>query len=187
MPCIKCKYKIVLSGVYILGWPKSLFSFFHKMKDTFFISPITLLIWVFWVCQLSPTWYNADCSQLMSSFDHYQPQMVYPTYRGTSFGKKCPAWNLTNHFWHIQSVRTLSPYTAQIFLCVCVSVVFTFLEIIKHNMPKCCVFLSIFTIKMATQKLTNLDVFFKCMLIWQLSQYNLTKLFHMKLKTTKHY
>ena len=29
--------------------------------------------------------------------------------------------------------------------------------------------------------------FFKCMLIWQLTQYNLTKLFQMELKAAKHY
>ena len=56
-------------------------------------------------------------------------------------------------------------------------------------MPKGHLFSSIFNIKIATQKFTNFDkVFFKCTLIWQLSQYNVTKLFHMKLKTTKrHY
>ena len=26
-------------------------------------------IWISWVCQLSPTWYNTDCSQLLSRFD----------------------------------------------------------------------------------------------------------------------
>ena len=39
---------------------------------------------------------------------------------------------------------------------------------------------------MATQKFTSFDVFFKCTLIWQLSQYNLTKLFWMKLKQLSH-
>ena len=37
------------------------------------------LIWIFWVCQLSPAWYNVDCSQLMSQFDRYQLQLVYLT------------------------------------------------------------------------------------------------------------
>ena len=41
------------------------------------------------------------------------------------------------------------------------SCIFTFLEIIKHNMLKMLLFSSIFNIKMA--------VFFKCTLIWQLS------------------
>ena len=64
------------------------------------------------------------------------------------------------------------------------SCIFTFLGIICQ---KCCVSSSIFNINMAAQKFTNFDKFFKCTLIWQLSQYNLTKLFQMKLKTTKHY
>ena len=46
---------------------------------------------------------------------------------------------------------------------------------------------SIFRIKMAAQKFINSDVVFKCMLIWQRSQYSLTELFWIKLKTTKHY
>ena len=37
------------------------------------------LIWVFWVCRLSPACYNVDCSQLMSWLDHYQLQLVYQT------------------------------------------------------------------------------------------------------------
>ena len=44
-----------------------------------------------------------------------------------------------------------------------------------------------FNIKMAAQKFTSFGNFFKCILIRQLSQYNLTKLFQMKLKTTKRY
>ena len=43
--------------------------------------------------------------------------------------------------------------------------VFTFLEIIKHNTPKCCIFFSIFSIKIAAQKFTDFDKFyFKCTL-----------------------
>lgn len=50
-------------------------------------------------------------------------------------------------------------------------------------------FSSIFNIKMATQKFTNFDVFLKCLLIQQLSQYeyNIMKLFQMKCKKTKNY
>ena len=53
------------------------FVFFHKIKDTF--SPITLLIWIFWVYWLSPTWCYIDCSWLMSWFDRYQLQLFYLT------------------------------------------------------------------------------------------------------------
>ena len=28
---------------------------------------------------------------------------------------KSPAWNFANHFWHVQSITTHSPYTAKIF------------------------------------------------------------------------
>ena len=69
--------KYVLSLV--LGWPKSLLSFFCKIKDIFFISSISLLTWIFWVCQLSPTWCDADCSRWMFQFDHYQHPGVYLT------------------------------------------------------------------------------------------------------------
>ena len=37
------------------------------------------LIWIFWVFQLSPMWYNVGCCQLMSRFDRCQRQLVYPT------------------------------------------------------------------------------------------------------------
>ena len=56
------------------------------------------LIWVFWVCRLSPTWHNVDCSQLMSQFDCYQLQMVIAPW-GALSSKKSPAQNFANHFW----------------------------------------------------------------------------------------
>ena len=40
---------------------------------------IQWLLWIFWVCCLSPALYNTDCSQLISWFDHYQLQLVYQT------------------------------------------------------------------------------------------------------------
>ena len=51
---------------------------------------------------------------------------------------------------HSISQRTLSIHCTNLFLCF--SCVFTFLEIIKHNMPKMLLFSSIFNIKMTTQK-----------------------------------
>ena len=84
-----------------------------------------------------------------------------------------------------QSVTALSPCPAQIILPF--SCIFTFFEIIKHNMPKCCFFSFTFSIKMVTQKY-NLDkAFLNYVLLQQLSQYNITKLFLKKLKITKHY
>ena len=108
------------------------------------------------------------------------------------WSKKFPAWNFTNRFWHIWSVTATSPYTAQIFFFfLYISVEFlTFLEVMKHSMPKNVAFFpSIFNIKMATQKFANFDkfFFFKAVLTWQPSPCNLTKLFQMKVKTTKLY
>ena len=49
-------------------------------------------------------------------------------------------------------------------------------------------FYFIFFLKTTTQKFTNfVKFFFKCMLIWPPSPYNLTKLFRMTLKTANHY
>ena len=123
------------------------------------------LIWTFWICQLSPVWYNVDCSVIVLIWS-LSTSTCLPD-RGASSSEKSPARNFANHFWHVQSVTAPSPYTAQIFSCF--SYVFTLLEIIKHNMLKM-LFSSIFSSKMAIQKFTNFDKsFFKCMLIWQLS------------------
>ena len=46
-------------------------------------------------------------------------------------------WFFANHFWHVWSVTAPSPYT-NLFLRF--SCIFTFLEIIKHNMPKMFIF-----------------------------------------------
>ena len=78
------------------------------------------LIWIFWVCRLSPVWYNIDCSQLMSQFDRCQLQLVYLTMEHSS-SKKPLAWNFTNYFWYVQSVTEPSPYTAQIFFYISVA------------------------------------------------------------------
>ena len=143
------------------------------------------LIWVFWVCQLSPTWYNFACSQLMSRFDCYQLQLVYPAM------EHCPARNLQHDtsqttFDTFDESQNLLHTLHHLFLGF--SCVFTFLEIIKHTMSKLLLFFFHQYYKMATQKFTNFDKFFKkYTLIWQLSQYNLTKLFQMILKTTKRY
>ena len=34
---------------------------------------------------------------------------------GAPSSKKSPVWNLTNYFWHVQSVTAPSPYTAEVF------------------------------------------------------------------------
>ena len=59
------------------------------------------------------------------------------------------------------------------------SCIFTFLEIIKHNMSKCCCF-HLSLILTWLHKNSKILIFLKCMLILC---HNLTKLFWMKLKT----
>ena len=129
------------------------------------------LIWIFWVCQLSPSWYNADCFQLMSQCDHYQVQLVY------SITEHHTVRNLQhktsqNTFDTLDQSQHLSSYTAQI-VFVFQGVFNLFFVIINHNWWKCCFLLSIFNNKMATQKFTSFDeFFFKCMLMCQLIQTN---------------
>ena len=106
----------------------------------------------------------------------------WPTWQGSTVRWEISSTKLRKPLWTgLISYSTFSTHCTNLFLWF--SCVFTFLEIIKHNMPKI-LFSFIFNIKMATQKFINFDFFFKCTLTWQLSQYNLTKLFWMKLKTT---
>ena len=97
----------------VLDWPKRpSVLIFHKIKDTFFFiftnnywfgyfEDVGCLphgiIWLFSinvsVCYLSTSTGLPDCGALSS--------------------EKSPAWNFTNHFWHIRSVTAPSPYTAQ--------------------------------------------------------------------------
>ena len=134
---------------------------------------------------ISPMWYNIDCSQLMFQFVCYQLQLIYPTVehhlvRNLQHETSKTIFDTFNKSQHLP--HTLHESVLH-FSCV-----FTFLEIIKHNMRKCRISSSIFNIKMPAQKFTNFDKFFKkCTLIWQLSQHKLTKLFQMKLKTTTCY
>ena len=101
-------------SLYWVGQKVHMF-FSIKKRHIFSFSPITSLIWIFWVCWLSPAWYNVDCSQLMSQFDCQQ--LLYLTV------KHHPVRNLQ----HQTSQTTFdtfdqSPYTSQIFFCI--SVVF---------------------------------------------------------------
>ena len=112
------------------------------------------LIRIFWVRRLSPSWYNVDCSQLMSRFDCYQLQLVYPTVEHR------PAKNLQ----HKTSQTTFDMFDQSQHLFHILHKSFfaflIFLEIIKHNMLKMLVFSSIFNIKMATQNSPILISFF---------------------------
>ena len=82
-------------------------------------------------------WYNVDCSQLMSQFDHYQLQLVY------LIMEHRPARSLQNKssqttFDKFNQSQHLSTHCTNLF--VRFSCIFTFLEIIKHNMPKMLLF-----------------------------------------------
>ena len=95
------------------------------------------LIWIFWVSQLSPMWYNIDCSQLMYRCNPYQLQGIYPTV------KHCQTRNLsmTLHKPFLTcsiSHSTFSIHCTNLFLCF--SWIFTFLGIINYNMLKMLLF-----------------------------------------------
>ena len=93
--------------------------------------------------------------------------------------------NFTNHILtHLISHSTFS-YTAQIFVCIPFAFYLSWNN--KRYYTKNVHFLPSSTLKWVHKNSPVLLFFVKSMLIWQLSQYNLTKLFRMKLKTTKHY
>ena len=88
--------------------------------------------------------------------------------RGISSAKLCrPLWI---------SHTAPSPYTVQIFF-LSFSCVFTFLEIIKYTIPIMLIYFLPSSILKWLHKNSPVLIFFKCTLTWQLSQYNLTKLF----------
>ena len=58
-----------------------------------------------------------------------------PTARNYLAKMSIASRNFANHFWHVPSVTVPSPFTAQI-LFLRFSCVFTFREIIQHNIPK---------------------------------------------------
>ena len=92
------------------------------------------MIWKFWVCPLSPAWYNIDCSQLMTWFDHYQLLLVYLTMEYHLVRNlQCKTSQTT--LAHSISHSTFSIRCTNLFLCL--SSIYTFLEIIKHDLLKC--------------------------------------------------
>ena len=116
------------------------------------------LIWMFWVCWLSPV-------GITFTTLHYCLYLTAVNFTGLldcgmSSSEKSPAQNSANHFWHLQSVTEPSSYTAQIFLCVCFGCIFTFLDTIKDNVLKMLVFSSIFSIKVPHKNLSIMFSFF---------------------------
>ena len=137
------------------------------------------MIWIFWVCCLSPVWYNIHCSLLMSQFDH-QLQLVYSTWSivqqdtsSTKLGKPLLTCSISH--------STFSIHCTKFFVSVAFLLFLKWKNVICQNS-----FLISYIFQVATQKFTNFDMFFKnaC---WcqQLFQHNLTKLFLLKLRTTK--
>ena len=135
------------------------------------------LIWIFWVCWLSPAWYNIYYSPLTSQFGGYQTvehRLVRKLHHETLH---TPLHTLD------KSQHLL--YTLHKSFFGCFSCFFTFLEIINHNMLKILLFY-IFTIKMIKQTLTH---FHKLVFLnahcYDSCHMQSNKLFQMKLKTSK--
>ena len=124
--------------------------FFCKIKDTVFI--LTNNIIDLGILSISAISRMAECwlFSINVSVWSLSTWTSLPNC-GASSSEKSPARNFANHTWHFWSITAPSPQAAQIFFAFqfCISVfqkAFTFLEIIKHNMPKCCLFSSIFNI-----------------------------------------
>ena len=109
------------------------------------------MIWIFWVRWLSPMehwlfsinvsiWLLSISTSLLT-MEHYPLRNLQNETLQTTFD----TFDQSQHVFH-----TLH----RSFLCF--SCVFAFLKIIKHDKPKMLLFSSIFNIKMATQKFTNL-------------------------------
>ena len=150
--------------------------FLCKRKDTFSFSQLTLLFSLFWVCRVFPAWCNVDCSQLMSWFDRSQLQLGY------LLEERHPARNLPHH-----SVRhsTFSILHTSFFALL---LRFYLSWNNQAQYAKDDVYFPPSSILKWLHKNSPILIsfsFFKCMLIGQLSQYSLTKLFRMMLKTTK--
>ena len=107
-------------------------------------------------------------------------------YRGAMSSEKSSVRNFTNHFWHVLSVTEPSPHTAQFFFACQLHFYLSWNNKVSYA-KKVAYFLSSSVLKWLHKNSPILISFFKCMLTWQLSQYNLTNLFQMKLKTTKCY
>ena len=123
--CLNCCNICRRGRFEVLGCPKSPFSFFYKIKHIFIFLPNNFI-------DLDILSMLAKCRLFsMSQFDHYQLHLAYLTMQHH------PAQNFANHFWHAWLVTAPSPHTAQI---LCFRCFFTFLEIVKHNMLKMCIF-----------------------------------------------
>ena len=116
-----------------MGCPKRPYGFSCKIKDMFFIFTNNFIdLDILSMLAISSYWLllgrgQGCCYTFSNAWDsptakNYLAKIIVPR-------------DSANLFWHIQSVTAPSPYTAQIFF-LHFSYVFTFLEIIKHNMLK---------------------------------------------------
>ena len=116
-----------------MGGLKFCMVFFHKIKDTFLFSPITLFNWIFeYVCYVPHGIMLIIlnlCLDLMAINFNWSAQPWSIIQREISSMKLCKPL-LTHSISH----STFSIYCTK--LCLHFSCIVTFLEIIKHNMPK---------------------------------------------------
>ena len=121
----------------LLGWPNKPV-FFRSKKTHFSFSPITLLTWIFWVCQ-QPLTIGFSWVEARGVTKHLPMHKTAHT-KKTAKMSIVPK-TLQKHFWQVQSSTAPSPYTAQnLFLGF--SWVFTSFEIISIICQKCWVFSS---------------------------------------------
>ena len=169
----------------ILGWPKSPFIFFHKIKDAFFIFTNNLIDLDIWGTLVLS--HVVECWLFSINALIWSPSTsTGPADPGASSSKKSPARNF-NHFPHVHSVAAPSPHTALI-LFLHFRRIFTFLEVIKQNTLKMLpIFFRLEHKNGCTKSRQFWWVFFKCTLMWQLSPYSLPALFQIPPKTIKHH
>ena len=82
----------------------------------------------------------------MSQFDRYQLQLVYLAMEHHPVGNQEKASEVSQTTFDTFNQSQPLLHTLPKSFCVCFSSVFTFLEIIKHNMPKMMLFSPIFNI-----------------------------------------
>ena len=127
------EYKYAKHQRKVLGWPKVSLGFFCKIKDTFFIVTNNFIDLDILSMSLSLVWYNVDCSQcvhLIAINFNWSPRRWGIVQREISSTATFDTVSQSQHLLHTQH--------KSFFALHCV---FTFLDIIKHNMPKMlCIF-----------------------------------------------
>ena len=122
------------------------------------------MIWIFWICWLCPVWYNMIAPNWYLNF--IAIDFNWSIWLWISSSKKPPAWNFANYYWHVWSITASSSYNATFFFffCVCISYIFSFLELKQY--VENVAFYSLFNIKMSTPKFTSFDKLFVCFFLF---------------------